>query len=335
MMFRKNFPSIILLILAGSVTHCSQPARQSIGSIERLDPALDALLDTTSKIEVLADGFVWSEGPVWSDTLQALLFSDVPENKIYQWSEKGGLQIYLTPSGYTGSVPRGGEPGSNGLLIRNHQLYLAQHGDRRIARMEADLFHPQSAFTAIADKFEGKRLNSPNDLVMDRQGNVFFTDPPYGLLKNDQDSSKETAWQGVYRVSAEGKVRLLTDSLTRPNGIALSPDEGTLFVANSDPEKPRWYAYELKADSVAGGRIFYDASREAAAAPGSPDGMKMHPAGYLIASGPGGIMIFTLEGKVIGRIRLPASTANCGLDTAMDYLYITADNYLLRVRLKD
>ena len=195
-------------------------AYPTLGSIERLDPRFDKLVPLNARVERIADGFDWSEGPVWDRSRKVLLFSDVPMNTVFQWQEGKGVSIFLKPSGYTGSVPRGGEPGSNGLnMDQDGRLILCQHGDRRVARLEAD-----KTFKTLADNYMGKRFNSPNDSVYNAKGDLYFTDPPYGLLKLNADPAKELEWNGVYRISAsDGTVTLLTKEMTFPNGIAFHP----------------------------------------------------------------------------------------------------------------
>jgi gluconolactonase len=186
-------------------------------------------------MEKLAEGFEWSEGPAWDKAGNRLLFSDVPQNVVYEYGPgRPGVTEHLRPSGFTGAEPRGGEPGSNGLAFdAGGNLVLCQHGDRRVARWDK----AAKKFVTIADRYDGKRFNSPNDLCFDSKGNLYFTDPPYGLPKNMEDPTKELPYQGVYRVSPDGKVTLLNKDVTRPNGIALSPDERTLYVASSDPTR--------------------------------------------------------------------------------------------------
>ena len=196
------------------------------GSIEILDSSLLPILKASDKIEILAEGFAWSEGPLWIADSGFLLFSDIPPNKVMRWDEKNGVTTYLYPSGYTGTIPRAGEPGSNGLILdQQGHLVLCQHGDRKMVRMDAPLNLPSPKFITLADKYQGKRFNSPNDAVYHSNGDLYFTDPPYGLLKNVNDSSKELPFQGVYRVRKNLTVDLLTKELSRPNGIAFSRDE--------------------------------------------------------------------------------------------------------------
>ena len=300
-----------------------------LGKIERLDPALEALLPKDAVIEKLAEGFDWSEGPVWMPD-GSLLFSDVPLNTIFSW--RGSLSTFIQPSGYTGSVPRGGEPGSNGLTHdKQGRLIVCQHGDRRVARWE------NGKFVTVADRFEGKRFNSPNDVVVKSNGDIYFTDPPYGLPKNMDDPTKEIPFQGVYRVAADGKVTLLTSEVTRPNGLAFSPDEKILYVASSDPKKAIWMAYPVKADGTLGeGRVFLDVTTAAQdkTKKGLPDGLKVDKSGNLWATGPGGVLIISPEGKHLGTLATGEATANCAWGDDGSTLYITADMYLCRVRTK-
>ena len=308
-----------------------------IGVIERRYPAVNEIIPMNATIEVLAAGFEWIEGPVWIADGQYLLFSDVPRNRIYKWKAGEGLEVWLEPSGYTGDAPRGGEPGSNGLLLdAKGRLVLCQHGDRRMARMDAPLSAPAPAFTTLADRYDGMRFSSPNDAVYDSKGALYFTDPPYGLPEGPSDPTKETPFNGVYRLGPDGAVTLLTDELSRPNGIALSPDERTLYVANSDPERAIWMAYDVSPSGrIANGRVFFDATdRVSEERPGLPDGLKVDAAGHLFATGPGGVLVFAPDGRHLGTINTTQATANVALDEDGSTLYMTADNYLLRLRLR-
>lgn len=308
----------------------------TIGTIERIDPALDSIIPPGAVIEILAEGFDWSEGPVWVSDGNYLLFSDIPPNRIYKWSEKDSIRKYLEPSGYTGSAKRGGEPGSNGLLLNPEgKLVLCQHGDRRIAQMDAPLDQPVPEFITLADNYQGERLNSPNDAVFDKGGTLYFTDPPYGLEKNVDDPEKELDFQGVFRLTPGGELTLLTSELSRPNGIGLSPDEKLLYVSNSDPQNAIWMIYDLTADGkIEIGRVFYDVTEFVDQDPGLPDGLAVNSKGFLFGTGPGGIWIFSPGGKHLGTIRTTQATANCTFNRDESYLYITADMYLLRVKLK-
>lgn len=323
-----------LILVALLFAACTPKEIKTIGTIERLDPALDALVDANATVEILAEGYEWSEGPVWVEKENMLLFSDVPKNTIYKWTEAKGAEVYLTPSGFTGTTTTSNEPGSNGLVVHDDSLILCQHGDRRVVRMNAALSSPKADFTTLAGTHNEKRFSSPNDAAFNAAGELFFTDPPYGLAKNDNDPEKEQPHNGVYKVS-NGVVSLLVDSLTKPNGIIVMPDQKKIIVANSDPQKAIWYEFELtESDSVTNARIFYDATANLATAKGLPDGLKVDRNGNIFATGPGGIWIFDSMGKVLGKIKLSELAANCALSPDEKTLYITADMYLLRVKLR-
>ncbi|MEL7529757.1 MAG: SMP-30/gluconolactonase/LRE family protein [Bacteroidota bacterium] len=309
---------------------------QTVGKIETLKPSLKLVLSPNAQMEVLSEGHVWTEGPVWVPELEAVLFCDIPPNKIFKWSESEGATLYLTPSGYTGAAERGGEVGSNGLLLdAEGSLVLCQHGDRRVARMEAPLTKPAPDFVSLAERWDGKRLNSPNDAVFHPNGNLYFTDPPYGLEFRMEDSTKEIDFQGVYMVDAAQNVQLLTDELSRPNGIAFSPDYQTAYVANSDPARAIWMAYDVQEDGTfANGRIFFDATDKVANHKGLPDGLKVNAAGILFATGPGGVLIFSSDGSHLGTLNTGEATSNCAFGADEKTLFITADMYLLKVDLR-
>jgi gluconolactonase len=327
---------IFLLLLNITSVFCFAQKYKTTGTIIINDKELNNLIDSVSGPEILAEGFNWPEGPLWLDDENKLIFSDVPENVIYEWTESQGIQIYLKPSGYTGDTERGGEMGSNGLLLSPEgDLILCQHGDRRIARMMASLFSPESKFETLAHKYEGKILNSPNDAVYGKNEELYFTDPPYGLEKKMDDPAKELNFQGVFKLSKAGDVQLLTYELERPNGIAFSPDYSKLYVANSDPKKAIWMVYDVKKDgTLEKGKIFFDATDFVRKEAGLPDGMKVHRNGTVFATGPGGVFIFSPDGKILGRIITGQETSNCAFNRDYSALYITADNYILRVRLK-
>lgn len=324
------FFSIILL------TAC-QTGYQTTGEIERLDDAINNIIPPDAQLEIIAKGFDWSEGPLWVESENMLLFSDIPPNSIYKWTEAGGKSLYLKPSGYTGEEPRGGEPGSNGLLLNAEgQLVLCQHGDRRIVTMDAPLDAPAPTFKTIIDQYAGRRFNSPNDATYDSKGYLFFTDPPYGLEGNMDDPKKEIPFQGVYRLAPNGDIEVLTNTMSRPNGIALSPDERQLYVANSDPSKAIWMVFTLDENrNIIRQRLFFDATSSVGEDnPGLPDGLKVDDAGNIFATGPGGVWIFSLQGKHLGTIKTGQATSNCAFNSDKSVLYITADMYLMRLRLK-
>ena len=300
----------------------------TFGSIQRLDPRLDALIPPDAQLEKLADGFDWSEGPIWIKGGRYLLFSDVPRNIIYSWSEGMPVTPFMTNSGYNGKVARAGEPGSNGLTTdAQGRLVLCEHGNRRVSRLETN-----GKKTTVAEYYKFYRFNSPNDLAFHSRGDLYFTDPPYGLVDRQKDA--ELNFCGVYRASPKGDVTLLTDALTFPNGIAFSPDEKTLLVAISDPNRPVIVAFDVKADGTLGEeRVFFDASSLARSGlKGLPDGLKVDRMGNVFATGPGGVLILSPDGTHLGTILTGEATANCNWGNDGSVLYITADMYLCRVR---
>ena len=309
----------------------SPTGAKTIGKLEGNDPRFEQLIDPSAKIEKLAEGFAWSEGPIWIKDGGYLLFSDVISNTVFKWKAGEGVTEFLKPSGYTGTIPRGGEPGSNGLTVDSEgRLTLCEHGDRRVARLEKD-----GRKVTLADRFQGKRLNSPNDLVYKSNGDLYFTDPPYGLEGREKDPKKEIAFQGVYRLTPSGDLTLLTDELTFPNGLAFSPDEKILYVAVSDPSKAVWMAYDVKADGgIANGRLFFDSTAWVKTKKGLPDGMKVDKAGNLFAAGPGGVLVFSPEGKHLGTIATDEPTANCNWGDDGSVLYIAVNHFLCRIQTK-
>lgn len=335
---QSTFVLLFLALAAPARAQSSEPPRGGhpayapLGSIIRKDPRFDRLVPRGAVIEKLAEGFDWSEGPIWVKSGGYLLFSDVPKNTVYRWKDGEATRVFLHPSGYTGATPRGGEPGSNGLnLDAQGRLILCQHGDRRVARLAED----GKSFVTLADRYQGKRFNSPNDSVYASNGDLYFTDPPYGLLGKNSDPAKELDFNGVFRLSRDGVVTLLTREMTYPNGIALSPDEKTLYVANSDPDKAIWMAFPVRPDrTLAGGRVFSDTTAWAKQGrKGLPDGMKVDRDGNVFATGPGGVLVFAPDGTHLGTFDTGEATANCGWGEDGSTLFITADMYLGRVRL--
>jgi gluconolactonase len=335
---------LLSLCLMAFVTTCNNKGDnketvsmyKTTGTIERIDEELDAILDTSAKAEIIAEGMDWSEGPLWIEKNKMLLFSDVPRDTIFKWTEAKGKEVYLTPSGYTDTVKRGGEMGSNGLTLdKNGNLILCQCGNRQMARMDAPLDNPKPAYITLAGKYNGKRFNSPNDAVYNSKGELFFTDPPYGLEKQMNDPKKEIPFQGVYKVKTNGDVVLLTDSLTRPNGIAFLPGEKTMLVANSDPAKPNWYAFEMGDDGeIISSRIFYSAAGYNKSWKGLPDGMKVDTKGNVFAAGPGGVWIFNSSGKLLGKLKLEQAASNIALSADEKTIYITNDMNILRLKMR-
>lgn len=304
--------------------------------IEILDVEALNLIDTTAKVEKLGEGYEWSEGPLYIANGDYLLFSDVPQNKVYKWKEGEGVTLYLDSSGYVGPNPPKKEPGSNGLLLdKNGNLVLCQHGMRRVARMDAPLNSPKAVYTSIADNYKGKKLNSPNDAVFNSKGDLYFTDPPYGLANGNDDSSKEQPHHGVYLVRENGKAELLTGDVNYPNGIALTPDEKFLLVAHSDSDNMLWMKYELDEKGLIKSKsVFYKVSEEEKKLPGAPDGFKINKSGYVFASAPGGVWVFNPAGKPIAKIYTGQATSNCAFSADQHAIYMTCDAFLYRLKLK-
>jgi gluconolactonase len=323
--------SLAVMILGANLAwaQTAAPARPTLGRILRDAPQLDALIPANAHLEVLGSGMAWSEGPVWVRDGGYLLFSDIPRNSVMKWSESDGLSLFLKPSGYTGLGDYSKEPGSNALAIDSQgRLVSCEHGDRRISVLTKG-----GGKRTLVDNYQGKRLNSPNDLIFKSNGDLYFTDPPYGLPKQADDPSRELDFCGIYRVAKNGTVTMLTKELSRPNGLAFSPDEKTLYVANSDPDRAIWMAFPVNAEGTLGtGKVFADVTSMVKTHPGLPDGMKVDRTGNLFATGPGGIHIFTPEGKRLGRIETGQRTSNCGWGNDGSTLYITADSYLCRIR---
>jgi gluconolactonase len=301
--------------------------------ITSLDPGFDKLVAKDAKVETIARGFIWTEGVAWNKDGKFLVFSDIPHNVVHKWQD-GKLSEFVKPSGYTGKTPRGGkagdEPGSNGLRFdADGRLTLCEHGDRRVARIEKD-----GKKTVLADNYMGKKFNSPNDLVYHSNGDLYFTDPPYGLPKGADDSTRDMDYCGVFLRKKDGKLILLTKDMSRPNGIELSPDEKTLYVANSDFASPVWKSFPVKDDGTLGeGKVFVDGMKWVKEKRlGLPDGMKVDAAGNLWATGPGGVWVFTPKGDVIGNIDTGTNTANVCFGDDGSTLYIAANHDVCRVK---
>jgi len=305
-------------------------------SVQVIDNEIYKVIDLGTKIEILANGFTWSEGPLWLPTLQKLIFTDVPENTIYSWDDKHGKQVYLKPSGYTIINPNGGTEGANGLILDHYgKLILCQHGNRSVARMDAPVNEPKPNFEYLAKAYKGKLFNSPNDICLSRSGDMYFTDPPYGLPKQDNDPIKELPFNGIYLMKKNGTLILIDSSLTKPNGIALSKDEKYMIVANSDEKNAIWVKYMLDDDkNITSKRVFADMTHLVPKQKGLPDGLKIHKKGYIFATGPGGVLIFHPDGRHLGTINTGQATANCAFDEDEKYLYMTAHKYLMRIKIK-
>lgn len=335
---RAPLTRIVALLFSVCGVHAAladelEPPYPIVGQVTVYDEALHALVPRDARIEKIAEGYTWSEGPAWIPGADYLLFTDVPENTLYRWSEADGVSVFLRPSGYVGpELDTLREAGANGLFVETAgTVLLADSGSRLVARLDLS----SRKKTLIASTFEGKRFNSPNDLVRRRDGAVFFTDPPYGLKDIDDSPVKELDANGVYRIDPDGRVHLLDATLRYPNGIALSPDERTLYVSNSDPAAPVWIAYALDpAGAVVDRRVFADASDLLGeGVPGLPDGMAVARSGHLFASGPGGVIVFDPDGKRLGRIETGSAVSNCTLGNDGRVLYMSSHRFIARVGL--
>jgi gluconolactonase len=306
------------------------PAPAGAGTIVEFDPAMKAIFPTDAKIDKLADGFAFVEGPIWiNEDGGSLLFSDIPRNQIMKWVPSGTVTEFRKPSGYTGPPERASAySGSNGLTLdKQGRLIICEHGDRRVTRLEKN-----GKITVLASKFEAKKLNSPNDAVYRSDGSLYFTDPPYGLA-NEKD--QELDFSGIYRIKPDGQLQLLSKELSRPNGLAFSPDEKTLYVSNSDPQHRLWMAFDVADEgTLSNGRVLLDVTAEKEE--GLPDGLKVDTQGIIYATGPGGIWIITPQGKHLGTIKPNENPANCNWgDADGRSLYMTAKTGLYRIRLNN
>ncbi len=313
------------------VAHHETSSPAALAKIVRLDSRFDRLVRSEAVLEKVADGFAWVEGPAWNRQGRFLLFSDVPNNSVFKWREGAGASLFLKPSGYTGeAVFEGREPGSNGLTFDPAgRLVLCEHGDRRVSRLEAD-----GRRTTLADRYRGKRLNGPNDAVFKSNGDLYFTDPPFGLPGAFDDPRKELDFSGVFRLSPSGALTLLVREIRAPNGIAFSPDEKTLYVSNADPNRAVWLAYDVNDDgTLANGRVFFDATAWTKTKKGVPDGLKVDRDGHLFAAGPGGIHVFAPDGTHLGSIEIGVATSNAAWGDDGSTLYITASTAIYRIKL--
>ena len=337
---RREILSVSLLFawmfFARQLTVIAMPVDDSQGqsgvTVVRLNPALDKIIPKDAEAEKIADGFHWIEGPVWDRKSRTLFFSDIPANAIYSWKEGKGTKLFLSPSGYDEPEPFSGkEPGSNGLTFDpDGRLVICQHGNRQIIRIEEN-----RAKTVLVDRFKGKRLNSPNDVIFSSTGDMYFTDPPFGLPNTFGDEKKELSFQGVYRLSTNGELDLLIRDLKAPNGLALSPDERMLYVTDVDTGAPAWYECDLDGNgTISRKRLFFDARPLSVNGPGAPDGLKIDTDGNIYGAGPGGIYIFNSMGTLLGIIKTAVATSNCAWGDDGSTLYFTANSSIFRIRLK-
>ena len=307
-----------------------------IGRIDRFEQALNQLIEKDSKIEVLCGGFEWSEGPVWINEPKNkyggyILFSDIPNNVVMKWQEGTGASVYMNPAGYTGVADYGREPGSNGLALDSQgRLILCEHGDRRISVVTKG-----GGKITLADRWQGKRLNSPNDLAIRKNGDIYFTDPIYGLPQRANDPMREIDFCGVYRLEGDGTVTVQYKDMSRPNGIGFSPDHNILYVANSDGRDPVWRAFPVKKDGNLGKpKVFFDSSKDDRVPRSGGDGLKVDYKGNVFATGAGGVLILSPEGELLGRLVTGESIANVAWGNDGSVLYLTSDMYLCRINTK-
>ncbi len=330
----RAFSLTIIIFLAFSLITIAQESKNypAIGEVVRFDNRINDLIGSDARIELLASGFEWAEGPLWiQDGGGCLIFSDIPRNSVMKWKEGEGISLFMKPSGYTGVADYGREPGSNGLTLDlQGRIIFCEHGDRRISRLEKD-----GGKKTLVDNYKGKRLNSPNDAAVKSNGDIYFTDPPYGLPKGYDDPRRELDFCGVYRLSTSGKLTLLSKEMTKPNGIAFSPEEKVLYVAQSDSKNPIIKSFEVKREGTLGrGKVLYNYKKLMSKFPGSPDGLKVDRNGNLFAIGPGGVYVITPEGNLLGRIHTGKRTANCAWGDDGSVLYMTVDDCLCRIKTK-
>ena len=337
-MLRELRTRALAMFAVGMLAACGGPAEET--AVPAAEPAadmslvsqeartiegLDGLITPGAVVEKVSEGFQFIEGPVWVGSADdgSLLFSDIPGDRVYEWSEREGSSVFLDPV-FLPDLETNGQGGSNGLTVDSQgRVVLCEHGNRRIARIE-----PDGTRITLADRYDGMRLNSPNDIVYHSSGAAFFTDPPYGLASPE---AAELDWNGIYRLDADGTLTLVADGQTRPNGIGLSPDEQTLYVANSDQEARIWMAYPVNDDLTLGeGHVLLDLTDSEET--GVPDGFAVDTAGNLWASGPGGIVVISPDGEQLGTVRPDEQPANAAFGNDGHTLYMTARTSLYRVR---
>ena len=336
---KKYILSFFLLSILSCVNNTNQEnyTRLTRGNVQIFDESAKIFVNEDSRIELLADSLFLSEGPLWIESLNSLLFTQVASNKVFKWNENDGLSVYLDPSGYTGIVPAepDGLVGSNGMVLNSYgDLILAQHGDRRVAKL-IDWDNETPEFETLAGRYNDKLFNSPNDLVYADNGDLYFTDPPYGfgLEKLLTSELKEQPVNGVYKLTKSGEVVLLVEDILLPNGIAISNDNKTLYVNSSDVEYPIITKFDITENGLENREIFFDGSELIKSSEGWFDGLKVHSSGNIFSTGPGGVLILTPEGKHLATIGTTSNALNCAFGNNEEYLYITAFDYLARVKL--
>ncbi len=325
-------------LLTGSAVAQSGQIYATIGEVVRTDPNLNQLIPPDAKIEIIAAGFGHLEGPVWvksrvADSSSYLLVNDTKAQTTYKWSPQKGLSKYIEHTGYTGQLPYSEEPGSNGMTIdQQGRLIVCDHGDRRIAALPIG---GKGGKRTLTDTYQGKRYNSPNDVVAHSNGSLYFTDPPYGLPLKDKDPTRETAVNGVYRLDPDGTVALLISDITYPNGLAFSPDKANLlYVVQSDSLNQKIMAYPMKADgTVEKGRLFFDATSLPKFRPKEVlDGIKVDSGGNCWVAGPGGVLIISPAGKLLGRIDTGEVISNLAWGEDGTTLYLASSMFLCRIK---
>lgn len=324
-----------LFILYQGCNKNTSKASQKLPYVDIIEPELLQIIDSNARIETIENGFNWAEGPLWWEEEKALLFSDVPKNTVYKWVEGKKLETYLHPSGKTTNAPESNESGSNGLAFdKDGKLLLCMHGNRILGRMVADTHTPSPLFETLTDEFAGKMYNSPNDLCVDKDGDIFFTDPTFGLKLQEKDPKREMTYSGVYLLKSDSSIHLIDSTLWRPNGIALSPDEKKLYVSNSDPANMVWIEYTLSSNKrVISKKVFAKKTSEPEKTKGYPDGLKVHSKGVIFATGPSGVLIFNASGIQIGTIFTKEIATNCAFSKEEDYLFVTQNKSILRIPL--
>ncbi len=336
---KKLFLATIFL----QILSCSQEVKNN-DSIVVYDDSILNIIDTQAEIQYLVDlvdSLSIAEGPLWDENSSSLLFTQVPKNKIYKWNEQDGFDVYISPSGFTNYapvIPNIDLSGANGLTFDNDgDLIIAQHGDRRLSKIKnAPTTNP--IFTTIVDNFEGDRFNSPNDVVVSSNGDIFFTDPTYGFMFLSDftfdESVKELDFSGVYKYNLESGIELVSNELDLPNGLALSNDERYLFVNSSNTaEAPIILRIDLKNENKS--ELFFDGTELAKKFPGSFDGLKIHSSGNIFTTGPNGILVLSPDGKLLANIKFKDMLTNCAFDSDENYLYVTGFAIVARIALKN
>lgn len=332
------FTLTLICILVSSCSNITSKAPSARPHFEIFDERALDIIDPTAELVQKAEGFKWAEGPLRIDDGNYWLFSDIPNNRIMKYSDEDGLTTFLSPSGATGLHENDSLQGSNALLLNNAgKLVILQHGDRRVVTMNAPLSAPKPVFEVIADRFANKRFNSPNDGTFHSNGTLYFTDPPYGLNGGMDSAAKALDFQGIYSISPDGKVMLLDDSLTYPNGIAFTRNESEIVVAVSDPAAPKWVIFDVSIDgTLENKRVFFDPSalKLTSQDKGLPDGLKRHSSGAIFATGPGGVYLFSEDGDLLAKIKVDRATANVALSADEKTLLLTSHDVVYEMKLK-